>query len=546
MFGRHAARKLVNQVKCNKGVTLRPIVLLPASCSFLLYARKQQTYFTSLCTLAKMSRWSNFRNRPQPVTTAGRVGDPLLGTTTFRRGWCASSTPIPHDVTDGWDELSLGAFAFRVHPALSFAAASDGRLTATILGDGINLDNSSQRGTELARQMLSKLQESRNAAVRFAAYLGGRFAVVLEDPDGAIALTDCAGTLPIFWSRQGRLTVLSSYVHLVGELTQSAADAVARSYIKDARELKTPGTIYVPGVRTPFIDVRPILPNHLLDLGVQVSHQRYYPFPDTKLERDPNVAFDAFHASFTAHTEALTRLGRVGLSLTGGLDSRAALAASRSHLGVDAISWTYIFPEDPPPAMLLDTVNGNHLAFAVGLPHKIIPLHESQDKAFVEAYRRTFTYTPQFPRVPHSYHDQLPQDLVQLQCMVSEIGTGFYKNRRGEPNLERLSYLYCPHPFGKTLAVREAWEEHHEYAPIPGDTEVDFHDLFYWETRIGRWGALRIQEIDLAHHIVSPFNSRTIIEALQGPPLAERKDKQALKRFIGIHAPDFENVAITS
>lgn len=481
-----------------------------------------------------------------PVSLGGRAGDPNAGDLNFRRGWFASGKTVPHDVGDNWDRFRIGSWHFNVHPALSVSYATQGEFSVTVLGDAIDLENALDSSAAVAMGLVRTLGHSESEAIKTIAYLAGRFTIVLETPTRSVIMTDCAGTMPTFWHHSAGNTILSSHVHLVGELTGAPLDKVGIGYVPMARKMETKGTLYTPGIRTPFVGVRPILPNHLLSLADSVDHVRYYPFTDTDLDRDPDSTFERFQHLFTTHTEILAKRGKIGLSVTGGLDSRAAMAAALPFLDSDTSAWTYIFPHDPPSGMVLDAINGSALAFAAGIRHRLLPAQESQNQEFAAAYKRSFAYTRQMPRLPHTYFDHVPRDTLQLQCMVAEVGTGFYKNRKGSPSIERLSYLYCPFPFGQTQEVREAWEMHAEYAPLPEEGPVDFHDLFYWETRIGRWGALRIQEIDMAHQIISPFNARGIIEALQGPDLSQRRNKQALRRFITLKAPHLDTVPITS
>ena len=117
--------------------------------------------------------------------------------------------------------------------------------------------------------------------------------------------------------------------------------------------------------------------------------------------------------------------------------------------------------------------------------------------------------------------------------MVAECGTGFYKNRREPFNLDQVAKFYQNSPFGSEPLVRSALERYMEYSGIGTDDlgPLEWHDVNYQEGRIGRWGSLRIQEVELAHRIHLPFNARGIIEALAGPKLTERVDKQALVRL---------------
>lgn len=459
------------------------------------------------------------------------------GTTAFRRGWWASSDPELPEVFTKWTRLRAGELEVRVHPALSWALAEDAGQTVVLLGDVVDLErDDTTDGAEVARRILMLLKNSIDDAVRAVAYLGGRFACLLATPGETRVVPDCVGSLPIFWHQGPRGVTLGSYSHLVAELTGAQPDEKAIGLLRKARAMDTKGTLYLPGTMTPFTEVRPVFPNNLLRLREgRVSHERFYPFPDLVLETNTEEAYQRYATMFRRHTRALASLGRVGISLTAGRDSQASLAALLSSTPADEVlTWTYYTFSKPHEGLRQDLLDANKLALSLGLRHQVIAVGETSDVKFGKAYERTMRYTQQFRALAEAYHSQLPHDIVEMQSMVAEVGSGFYKNREvGSPTLERLSYLFSPSDFGSLPEVRDAIADYMDYANFaPADFgPVDYHDLYYWETRIGRWGCLRMQEVDLSHHLVLPFNSRHVVEALMGPSLEKRVDKQALVRF---------------
>jgi asparagine synthase (glutamine-hydrolysing) len=366
--------------------------------------------------------------------------------------------------------------------------------------------------------------------------LGGRFTALLWEKGRLTVVPDCVASLPTYWHHSDSTLTLGSYAHLVGEVTGTEPNEPMMDLMRRAKQMSTPGTIYWPGVETPFIGVLPLLPNHTLTFdGHTVGHDRFYPFPDTALPQDPDDAYDQFRDLFTKHVKLLCGLGRVGVSLTGGMDSRATFKAARPHLGADALTWTYYKFRAPDPAMQADLLSANAVAREARVAHQVVAVELPPDGPFAEAYERSMRYTQQFRALAGAYHHQLPGDLVELQSMVAEVGTGFYKKRtKGLPTTQRLAQLYSNSDFGRLPEIASALEKFVDYADFRADRfdSVDWHDLYYWEARIGRWGTLRMQEVDLSHQLMLPFNARGIVEALQAPPLESRVKKQALARYI--------------
>ncbi|MDR2253801.1 MAG: hypothetical protein LBD97_08115 [Bifidobacteriaceae bacterium] len=405
-----------------------------------------------------------------------------------------------------------------------------------LIGHPLDLDHPERGPDRIAAQLAAA--DSVDALIREAAYLGGRWVVLAWDGAQLVAVPDCAATMPAYWSK--RPFVLASHLHLVAELAQLERDEGSMNLMARARSLGARGTLHWPGIKTPFLGVAPLLPNHHLTWdGQEGRHVRFYPFDDTTLERDVDRAYKQFRELFVAHVQAICRAGEpnaIGVSLTAGVDSRASLAAALSWRPTNLIAFTFVRQTEMPPGLLDDLLGANAVAVANRVFHRVVVLDDRTDTAFNAAYRRTFRHTPQFRGVAQSYYYQLPDTLIELQSMISAAGSGASYRNRGEPlSSARLARLYSNSEYGRTAEVGEALAEFAEYADLTDEARlgpIDYHDAFYWEHRLGRWATLRMQEVDLAHLMMLPYNSRGVIEALQGPPLEERAGKQAQRRFI--------------
>lgn len=466
-----------------------------------------------------------------------RQGDPYAGGIAFRRGWFASGNPVTPVDLDDWITGRFNDLSFGVHPALSWAQAGHGAHGVLLLGDAVDLDTGSTDIGRIADRTLDELRRGGlPAGIRAAAYLGGRSVCFLTDGPKVLVVPDCSASMPIFWHTDdaGCLT-LSSHGHLAAEITGADLNTSTMTILQTAKDRKVKGTIFLPGAETMFVGIKPVLPNHLLDITADgVRHQRFYPFPETKLDANPETAYAAFHTLFTEHTRLLCEPGRVTISLTGGKDSRASLHAALPHLRRDSFAWTYRPVENTNQAIEDDVLAARLLAAKHGLRHQVVLLYPTQNQEFVRGYARTYRRGGQHRRLAEAVNDQLPRDVVHLQSMISAAGTGFHKTRQGAPTPERLAYLYSRTELGRIPEVVAAMTTYLEYTDLGADRlgPYDYHDAYYWEIRLGRWAAIRIQELDLSHRVALPFNARGIIEALAGPSFEERSGKQALMRFV--------------
>lgn len=262
----------------------------------------------------------------------------------FRRGWLASSLPLQHDIADpenGWSVVALGAWELRIHPDLSWSRASKGPATVVLLGDAVDVEAATiDAGLISGRLLDAYLRSGARAAIRYAAYLGGRFTALIWSGEQLLVVPDAVASLPTYWARKQEGVVLSSWSHLVAELAQSQVNEGLRDLLQHARTTGGMSTVFAPGIETPFLGVYPLLPNHLLVWDRlcpdTMRHERFYPWPDEAVESGSSDPYAVFADIFSEHTRLLCQLGRVGISLTAGLDSNATLAAAWPWLGADA------------------------------------------------------------------------------------------------------------------------------------------------------------------------------------------------------------------
>jgi hypothetical protein len=481
------------------------------------------------------------------------LGASAVADKTFNFGYLATESPGDLPELPDWRSRTVGNLTVHLHPNSRFAQAQAGAESAsvTLIGDPVDLGAATTDTEAIAATAASILATGGlDQALRFVAYLGGRWTALLDDGTETVVVPDFSASQSVYWHHDHRGTAFSNFAHLLAEARQTPVNEPYRKLMQDARELGATGTVYWPGVETPFEDVLPVLPNHALHLapGRTPAHRRFYPFPETQAPRDPDLAYEHFRDRFFRHVELLCRLGEnVGISLTAGADSRTTLAAAAPHLDRQrTLAWTYLDTGTPHAGMQADAEAAVDLAGRYGLRHQVIDLNPAGLRGlaqpateFRRAYTRSMKYTPQFRRLALAYDEQLPPGTMELQSTVAETGTGFYKRRSGRPDVERLSRLYSAAPFNEHPLVRSAFERYIGYADLSGtqDGPLDWHDLFYQESRLARWAALRVQEGDLSHRVLLPFNARGVIEALAGPDLEQRVQKQALFRVLAEHEP---------
>ncbi|WP_439565209.1 hypothetical protein [Microcella sp.] len=460
------------------------------------------------------------------------VANLAVGGVEFRGGWLASNSP---DVVApaSWQRRSVGPLSVAVHPSRDHAIVSDATASVLVIGWTVDTVARSWDQERAARTMHALLRDHGwDALIRYVAYLAGRFLVVAALGDSVRLVPDAVATISAYTGRLDGQTWFGSHATLVAEQIDAQPDLGLRDFLAEARK----GSNYVvfrPGVRGDYREVRQLLPNHYWELlpGREVSHTRFYPFSDTVLD-EPLGGVERFSMHFDRHIEAICSLPNVTVSLTGGNDSGSSFAGFRRHRREDTFTWTIADPGTR--SQVQDAEAAGHRSRAAGVPHRVVPKEYSHDPEFERAARRTFAAGLQAFGFSSSTFSGLPHDIVNVQSMLAEVGTGFYRNRDFEkPTASNLARTYSSQPHGASGYAREAFAEFIEYADFREERfgPWSWYDILYWESRAGLWSAIRVAELELSHRVEMPYNSRHVLEALASGSWRQRQERVAQKAY---------------
>ncbi|MCK0114324.1 hypothetical protein MWU75_19485 [Ornithinimicrobium sp. F0845] len=466
-------------------------------------------------------------------------------------------------LVDGWPSQHLGQLTYHPHPRtrLHTATREHRPERVVILGTPVDVAAGTADGQAITDRALQTWTEAGlDAAVHHLAYLGGRWTAVLDPGDGAITVVpDCQATQAVFWSTRSGLA-LGSQPALVAATVGADADAAAEQMMRDLRTARAKGVVFLPGTMTTHEDVLPLVPNHLLHVrmtggSASVEHRRFWPFEERVERADTAAVTEQFIDYFREHTRLLCSLGRPVVSLTGGKDSRTTLAAALPHLREDSFAFTYYNPRDGlvGEGAPLDVFTASALAAAVGLQHRVLRWRQpAPGSVFAEIYDRTYPVRRGSTGAAHAMWADLPHDIVHLQSIGAELGTTFYTDRQDVPiSPQRLLEIVSHRTDLPPGMAHAAFGDYLDYAQFTTDAigGYDYHDVFYWEQRMGKWGYLKYQDGDFAHRMLMPFNARGLIELMQSLPYRQREEKVLLHALLAsapqLADPDLHPPALT-
>lgn len=457
----------------------------------------------------------------------------------FSHGYLLTNAARPQGC-DGWREAAVGPLTLHLHTktAHALAGSADEKTAIVLVGQPVDVEKGSIDAGSIAESCLSILEsEGAEAAIRYVAYLGGRFVAFLLVQGQLIAVPDCHATQAAYWAISAGEVCIASHTALVGETLRLEPDHDAIELLTQLKTLKPRGTRYYPGVRTSVTGVRPIIANCLLTVDldeVRALHLRFYPFSDIPAATSTQAAFDRFESYFLAHVGLLAKFGTTGISLTGGKDSRATLLAALASGSQDIFSFTY-YQYLNPSMGADDMYAANELAFRAGIRHRILKWAPQQrSQAFDAMFLRSWPDGGQARPVARSMYEELPHGFYELQSTIAETGTMFYPGRK-EKNISatRLTALWQGTAVSQLSEFTREFEEYIQYSQFAADElrNINYHDAFYWEHRNTCWAANRYHEGDLGHRVLLPFNHRGLIETMLSLPTKERRSAVLLDMF---------------
>jgi hypothetical protein len=141
-------------------------------------------------------------------------------------------------------------------------------------------------------------------------------------------------------------------------------------------------------------------------------------------------------------------------------------------------------------------------------------------------------------------------DTIFMRGWGAEVMSGFYNlwptRMRELTPAEMARLFFAPKGATPPSGTREFFEEYFIRGNYDGLDAFGYdpNDIFYWEHRMGMWGALSHNELDVAFGSLVCFNSRRLYETALGLPAEVRLTKRLLLGYIEGHDPALAAIPI--
>lgn len=409
----------------------------------------------------------------------------------------------------GFSGVDLDGVVVHHHPSLSVAVGRSAGRAVALIGEALDPYEEGATNRAIAERLA---HDAVDPATLFSALhrYTGRFVCVLRSSGGSCAVSDAVGLRQIYWSVDERgLSFSSSETLLLSALGLEPEVGADVQRFLDSPEFSRREHAWL-GSRGTDARVRKVLPNHYLDVSGGATHR--VPVIGRIARVPVTEAVEGAERILAGGYRAMARRYQVAQPLTAGLDSRVLLAASRSV--AEAVHY-YVF----------DRSEGEHpdawvparLSERLGIRFEVIRPQALRDD-FLARFRAEHLRPRILPKtadIQHHWLNHRSRQWVNVSTIGAEVARHFYGRAPiGVPT----SMLVVLSGYRPTMrfprAELEAWRRDVErYAKELG---VPLLDLFYWEQRLGNWGALYPLEQDIAIEEVSLFDNGQLLRVLLG------------------------------
>ena len=351
---------------------------------------------------------------------------------------------------------------------------------------------------------------NRTEFIRNTFHLTGRFIAVFSIDGANYVIGDAMGQFEVYFNDD--CSVIASSLDLMGShmKLENHAGEMTELYSQIAKTTR----IQI-GTTTKFRNVRHLMPNHLIDLQ-EKSQRRFYPTKEDfnrTLELDEAVKI--LSSELRCFAKSIKKVSNLAMPVTGGNDSRILLGAFK---GIKLK--TFVFDHPDSDRAKKDIRLAKNVLKTQNKELDVIFYQKELDERGQNFYRDIAEAPREESKIYiwNAYQKYLKGHVI-LTGHGGEIGRSFLKNIKGV-NAKKLAVLMS-FPGNKTVEEEmQKWLD--ELDPEILNSE-NLMDLFYWEQRMGNWGARILTEISYVTTIFSPMNARSILETMLLVPKKHRQ-----------------------
>jgi hypothetical protein len=455
-----------------------------------------------------------------------------------------------------WTTTDLGpvegrAIALTHHNQQTLHVAEAAGTTIALIGHAYNPFSMEAEEPAILRQLLEAWHDNEDAFWDAVSGLTGVHLIVVREENRLVAVQDCAGLQSCYFGNVGEDVYLTSHPQMVADLRGLAQDPFVSRLI--ASRAYGIGNRHLPGNSSPFAELKRLGGNTFTDFtSGQFRVRRFFPDQprvEAASQQEIRSVVSEFANLLNRNLELISRKWeRPAISLTGGTDSKTTLACASGLY--DKFSY---FSFHAKPQELVDANAAHGICEALSLKHKIHAIPDANVevpdfdvlKAIIDHNTSYYVQLADHEIRKLIYLMRLGDFDVEVKSWASEITRVFlerkYDIRMPQKLTPRHFSIFQTRYFGDPALLAESDRRYAGFMREVGLAEglggYEHADLFYWEVRMGAWGASVVSAFDFAHTVTIPFNNRKLVTLFLTLPREMRKSDAAHRAVMDAAEP---------
>jgi len=393
-----------------------------------------------------------------------------------------------------WECIKIANFNLYHHPNIELTQLQTPKVELYLLGFLLDYEVPSLSNLQILEHLsqFSIFTDFCNALNRYS----GQFVVIYKSETDFIIVTDACAHYEVYYdttfSTFGTQPKLLEKVVVAEEHTNPEA---IEFFSKPPFLVKK---VFV-GNTTHRSNILHLLPNHFIDINKK-SIARFFP-AIPRIEISVDEAATKAISMLKGYIKAASLRTKLAMGVTAGYDSRILFLMS-----LETECEYFIFKHR--------NMSNDH--YDIVTPQKLTAIHGKAFEVIPDAIEKDTTpdydllQSIDFPRGQFK-SEKLFENHFYINGFVSEIARNYYGYTKNITAAD-LSYLngYPNNPYVEKICAD--WLN--KNAKSINDLGYNFLDLFYWEEKMGNWGAKAKTEAALDRVIYSPFCSRDLLITL--------------------------------
>lgn len=456
-----------------------------------------------------------------------------------------------------WNVTCCGKYKLLTHPLLQSFHYSEKNTHIILVGHAYNpFENLIDENT-IIKGLLNAYSADYYMFLDNLDELTGVFVIFIITGDRIIGVQDPGGQRMLYYGKVNENIVVTSTPQLVEDVFKLSRDKDIITLLSSKGYYR--GSGFLPGNKSAYREIKRLGPNTLIKyIHDSFIIERFFPREqryELTSEKEKEKESKKLQKLFQINIELILRKwDKVGLSLTGGVDSKTTFANAKPWYN-NLFVFSYISKDSER----IDAEAAKSICNHFGVNHHLYEIPDkNEDVEDYELLQKIIEHNTSYTCKLHQNEKrkyitlQKKNDFnVEVKSDISEIGRAYTNRKYFRVKMPRK--LTPRHlTIGQARYFFEPWcmkYADNAYKDFMLQTGLQddilgysMHDLVYWEVRMGAWASTSFASQEYIHEITIPYNNRKLLEMFLSFPESDRVHDIPHKMLIDLGNKDIRGI----